>query len=66
MATQINIPRVKQQAQQSQSGGIGQLLQLGGAIAGGFTGGPGGALAGASAGASLGGVLGNALSPVQS
>jgi len=53
---------------QRKPSGIGQLLQIGGAVAGGVVGfagggGPAGAIGGASAGGALGGAAGNLLEP---
>ncbi len=49
---------------QKRGSGLGQMLQLGGAVAGGVMGGPGGALVGAQAGGMVDGFLGGNKGPV--
>lgn len=64
MAVEVKRPAPPQPSGPS-GGGLGKILQVGGAIAGGFFGGPAGALAGAATGASLGGLAGGIIDPVK-
>ena len=63
------ISAFRKPAQQSSGGGLGQLLQglgtVAGGVVGGFAGGPMGAITGAGAGGSLGATLGGMADPVK-
>lgn len=52
----VNVPQRKQSGD-----GLGKLLTIGGAVAGGLLAGPGGAMAGAATGGGLGGMAGGLL-----